>query len=161
MDASDLRAELEKEYARLYEDCNYSSLTYFNAAKSAELWGKGVVFGPAVVSALASLLVAFNQPRQLSALGAVASAVVATATFLGAGKRADSLKDSAKRLTALRHRVRLEMVLAPGRESDATERIIRELREEYFAIIAMNEVVSDRFFKRAQDQINKGVLEYD
>ncbi|GHJ14065.1 MULTISPECIES: SLATT domain-containing protein [unclassified Micromonospora] len=161
MTVSDSHDRLAKEYARLYEDCNYSSLTYFNAAKSAEFSAKAIVFWPAVISALASLLVALNQPREWSAVSALASAVVATATFLGAGKRADSLKESAKKLTVLRHKVRLEMALSPDRDSEMLERVVRGLREEYGAIVATNETVSDRFFKLAQKQMDKKVLEYE
>ncbi|MEV1109394.1 SLATT domain-containing protein [Micromonospora sp. NPDC049751] len=161
MVVSESRSRLEREYSRLYEDCNYSSLTYFNAAKSTDFWAKNVVFVPAVVSAAASLLVALGQSKQWAAVSALASAIVATATFMGSSKRADSLKDSAKRLTNLRHKVRLEMALAPDRDLEELERTIRDLRDEYSAIVASNETVSDRFFTRAQKQMSKEVLEYE
>ncbi|MEE6260194.1 hypothetical protein [Plantactinospora sonchi] len=160
MAASSAHDQLRKECENLYEDCNYTSLTYFNAAKSSDFWGKAIIFWPAVISSVASLLVSLNQPKQWGAVSAIASAVVATASFLGASKRADPLKDSAKRLTVLRHAVRLELALAMERDTDTLEKTVRDLRAEYGAIVASNELVPDRFFKRSQGQMRHGVLEY-
>ncbi|MGI5212923.1 hypothetical protein [Plantactinospora sp. CA-290183] len=152
--------QLRREFENLYEDCNYTSLTYFNAAKSADFWGKAIVFWPAVVSSIASLLVSLNQPKQWSALSAIASAIVATASYLGANKRADPLKDSAKKLTVLRHKVRLELALVMERDAENLETLVRDMRSEYAAIVSANELVPDRFFKRSQRQMQCGVLEY-
>ena len=160
MGASELRDNLIKEYENLYTDCNYSSLTYFNAAKSADRWAKGIVFWPAVVSAVAALMVAVNFPKQIGAVSAIASAVVATASYLGAGKRADSLRDSAKKLTILRHKVRLEMHLESKFDDAQLESSLRDHRTEYAGIVSSNELVADKFYAKAKKQIKEKALDY-
>jgi hypothetical protein len=50
MNPADLEPYL-KELDNLYEDASYSAQTYFEAAKSAEMWGKAIVFIPALVRA--------------------------------------------------------------------------------------------------------------
>jgi len=154
-------APLVREMERMYEDCNYSAMTYFSAAKSAEFWSKAIVFWPAVASAFGALLVALDQPKLWGAIGAVAGAVAATASFVGGGDRkSSSYKDSAKRYTALRHRVRMELALAESSEGIELDEVVRKLRAEYESILSANEPVPDRFFKRASKRIDAKVLSY-
>lgn len=160
MTVSEVHKKLVEECQTLYEDCNYTSLTYFAAAKSADRWAKGIIFWPAVASAVAAFLVALDQPAQIAAVSAVASAVVATASYLGTGRRADSLLESARKLTVLRHKVRLEMSLASRLDDTALESTIRDLRAEYATIVEANELVPDRFFTAAQRKIKSNILEY-
>ncbi len=161
MAVSEIHEKLVEECRNLYDDCNYTSLTYFAAAKSANRWAMGIIFWPAVVSAVAAFLVALNQPKQIGAVSAVASTVVATASYLGTGRRADSLRESASKLTVLRHKVRLEMSLASQLDDTALESTVRDLRAEYANIVTANELVSDRFFTAAQKKIKAKTLEYD
>ncbi|MET8339775.1 SLATT domain-containing protein [Streptosporangium canum] len=150
------------ELDSLYEDASYSAQSYFEAAKSAEFWGKAIVFVPALMSATAALLVALGWAKQWGAVGAVAGAVAATAAFLGSEKRASSHKETARQFTKLRHEVRFERSLAHKRRSDEDlEERIRVLRDNYNVIVSTGELVSNRFFSRAQQRIKKGVLSYD
>ncbi|MEV7984751.1 SLATT domain-containing protein [Micromonospora sp. NPDC085948] len=150
-----------RELDRLYEDASYSAQTYFEAAKSAEAWGKSMVFGPALASALASFLVALGESKQWGAVGAVAGAIAATAAFLGADRKANSLKDTARKYTALRHSARLEKELSASRSDDDLDAVVRGLREQYSLIVSTNEVVASRFFKKAHTRIGAGVLKYE
>jgi len=47
-DAEPYLAQLKK----LNEDASYSAQSYFEAAKSAEVWGRAIVFVPAVLGAV-------------------------------------------------------------------------------------------------------------
>ncbi|QKW16718.1 SLATT domain-containing protein [Verrucosispora sp. NA02020] len=158
---SERRGVMIRELDRLYEDASYTAQTYFEAAKSADLWGKNVVFLPAVASAVASILVALGEPKQWGAIGAVAGAIAATAAFLGADRKASSLKDTARKFTVLRHAVRLERELSEGRKEEELEQALRGLRDQYDLIVSTNEIVSSRFFRKASKRLKGGVLKYD
>ncbi|MGX4658404.1 hypothetical protein ACWCHM_32495 [Micromonospora sp. SCSIO 07396] len=161
MPGASVEAELVSELERLYEDCNYSSQTYFEAAKSAEFWGRIIVFGPAVAAAVAALLVALGLPKQWSAVGAISAAIAATASFLGSDRRAAALRDTARRFTTLRHLIRLERTLAKNKTAEELENSVRALLDQYSSIAAANEIASNRFFLKAQDRIRAGVLNYE
>ena len=66
----DRYALLKRELERLYIDCSYSAQIHFEAAKSAELFGKLLVFVPALLSGTSALLVALGQARAWGAVGA-------------------------------------------------------------------------------------------
>ncbi|MFG1799508.1 hypothetical protein ACGFI4_04930 [Micromonospora carbonacea] len=149
------------ELHRMYEDASYSAQIYFEAAKSAEFWGKAIVFLPALASSAASILVALGESRQWGAVGAVAGAVAATSAFLGSDRRAKSLRESGNRFTALRHTVRLESATSGDRAKEELEQIVRSLRAEYNSIVSDNELVSNRFFKKADSRISSGSLSYE
>ncbi|MFG1952841.1 hypothetical protein [Micromonospora sp. NPDC048830] len=161
MPGASVEAELVKELDRLYEDCSYSSQTYFEAAKSAEFWGRTLVFGPAAAAALASLLVALGLSKQWGAVGAISAAIAATASFLGSDRRATALRDTARRFTTLRHLIRLERTLAISKTSEELQSSVRALLDQYSSIAAANELASNRFFRKAQDRIRAGVLDYE
>ncbi|MFI9644468.1 hypothetical protein ACIG87_31230 [Micromonospora sp. NPDC051925] len=148
------------ELDRMYEDSNYSAQTYFEAAKSAEFWGKAIVFLPALAASVASILVATGQSKQWGAVGAVTGAVAATSAFLGSDRKAKSLRDAANRFTALRHTIRLEKTACGNKDQDEIDQLVRSLRGEYNAIVASNELVANRFFNRAHRRIGSGVLDY-
>jgi hypothetical protein len=150
----DMVARSVRELDRLYEDASYSAQTYFEAAKSADFWGKAIIFMPAVASGIASLLVALGEPKQWGAVGAVSGA------FLGADRKANPLKETARKFTILRHSARLEREFVAGRSEDEVEHVVRGLREQYSLIVSTNEVVPGRFFKKAQKRIKGGVLKY-
>lgn len=154
--ASPYSAELD----RMYEDSSYSAQTYFEAAKSAEFWGRAIVFLPALASSAASILVAIGESKQWSAVGAVAGAVAATSAFLGSNRKAKSLQEAGNRFTALRHSIRLERATAAKKGEEELEQIVRNLRADYNSVVAGNELVSNRFFKKADGRISSGVLSY-
>ncbi|MEV0314545.1 SLATT domain-containing protein [Nonomuraea fuscirosea] len=150
------------ELDTLYDDASYSAQSYFEAAKSAEFWGKAIVFLPAIASAIAALLVALDMPEQWGSVGAIAGAVAATASFLGSEKRASSYKETGRRFTELRHAARLERSLASNRQNEEEiEDKLRSLRQEYAAIVSTSELVGNRFFAKAKQRIDHGVLSYD
>ncbi|WP_432957685.1 hypothetical protein [Micromonospora haikouensis] len=155
-DGSTYIAELD----RMYEDSNYSAQTYFEAAKSADFWGKAIVFLPALAASAASILVATGQSKQWGAVGAVAGAVAATSAFLGSDRKAKSLRDAANRFTALRHMIRFEKAACGTKNREEIDQLVRSLRGEYNAIVASNELVANRFFNRAHKRIVSGVLDY-
>lgn len=150
------------EMDKLYEDATYSAQSYFEAAKSAEFWGKAIIFIPAIASAVAALLVALDMPKQWGSVGAIAGAVAATASFLGSDKRATAYKETGRRFTELRHEVRLERSLVSRRQNEVEiEDKLRSLRREYGAIVVTSELVGNRFFARAKQRIEGGALSYD
>ncbi|MEV0613822.1 hypothetical protein AB0I81_10910 [Nonomuraea sp. NPDC050404] len=161
LDTVDAKPYVE-ELHELYTDAMYSAMTYFEAAKSAELWGKVLVFIPALCSSLAGLLIALGQPSRWGALGAVAGAVAATAAFLGSDRKAPSFKDSARQFTALRHRAKMEEKLACSHPTiGELDIVVRTLRGEYESIVNKTEPTPNRIFKRVQKRINSGVTAYD
>lgn len=96
------------------------------------------------------------------AIGAVAGAVAATASFLGSGKQASSFKDSGRRFTELRHKAKLERSLAMKRPSETElEEQLRLLRKEYGEVVSSSELISNRIFKRVQRRVGAGVLSYE
>ncbi|WP_433335377.1 SLATT domain-containing protein [Spirillospora sp. CA-294931] len=153
---------LLKELDALYEDATYTATTYFEAVKSAEFWGKLLVFLPATISALAGFSVALGASRRLGTLSAVAGVIAATGAFLGAESKGPSFKESARSFTALRHTIRLEQRIALRAPSFGDlEKTVRSLREEYNDLVLKGEPTSNRLFRRAQKRITKGMLSYD
>jgi hypothetical protein len=146
---------------KLDEDATYSAQSYFEAAKSAEIWGRAIVFVPAVLAAVAALIVALGGAKEFGAAGAVAGAVAATASFLGTDRKASSFKDSARQFTRLRHRASLELDLAERSDGEASlNAVVRALRKEYEDVVSVGEPVPGRAFRKAQKRIGAGVLTY-
>jgi hypothetical protein len=146
----------------LSEDAAYSAQTYFEASKSAEFWGRAIVFVPALLGAIAGVIVALSGVREWGAVGAVAGAVAATASFLGSDRKAASFKDSAKKFTNLRHRATMEVELASRQSSEEDlAAVLRSLRKEYEAVVLVTEPAPSNAFSKAQSRIKAGVLEYD
>jgi hypothetical protein len=157
----DRRSRIQRELDRLYIDCKYSAQVHFEAAKSAELFGKLLVFIPAVVAAAASLLVALGQDRSLGGIGALAAAIAATATLLGPERKAPNYRQSARSYTRIRHAVRLEReLLDESADLNAAERRLRKLRDDYAETLAIDEPTANRFYRRADKRIGAGVLDY-
>jgi len=151
-----------RELERIHEDATFSAQTYFEAAKSSSFWGKSIVFIPSIAAAIAAFLVALDAPKQLTAVGAVASAVAATSSFLGSTRHAEYHLESAKEFTRVRHAARLEISLAsPDVGSDNLEARLRKLRDEYDSIVSKTIPAPNRFFRRAQRRLNRGALAYE
>ena len=118
-------------------------------------------FLPAVLGAVAGIIVALGGAKEFGAVGAVAGAVAATASFLGADRKASSFKDSARQFTRLRHRASLELDLSSRAPSeDQLDGIVRTLRKEYEDIIGGGKPIPGRAFRKAQKRIGGGVLKY-
>ena len=161
-----LNATEIEPYARLLgnlrEDASYSAQAYFEAAKSADFWGRAIIFVPALLGAVAGIIVALGGSREWGSVGAVVGAVSATAAFIGSSKRASSFKDSARQLTKLRHRASTEIGLCARKQSESElEEIIKALRNEYDAVVGASEPVPDRAFSKARKRIRAGVLDYE
>ncbi|WP_433151204.1 SLATT domain-containing protein [Actinomadura nitritigenes] len=159
---SDAIKNIIAELDRLYDDASYSAQSYFEAAKSAALWGKTFILFPALVSSLSSFVIALGWSKSWGTLGAIAGAVAATAAFLGSDKKANSHLNSARNFTDIRHAARLEMSLAQGSTNvGQLEEKLRALRAEYSAVNSGIEPISNRFFRKAQKRIDGGVLSYE
>jgi len=159
--ASNEAAPYLRQLAKLNEDASYSAQAYFESAKNAEIWARAIIFIPAVLGAVASLIVALGGAKEFGAAGAVAGAVAATASFLGTDRRAFSFKDSARQFTRLRHRASLELDLSERVESvSSLDTVVRSLRKEYEDVVSVGEPVPGRAFRKAQKRIDQGVLRY-
>jgi len=146
----------------LRDDAGYSAQSYFEAAKSAELWGRAIVFVPALLGALAGVIIALGGAREWGAIAAVAGAVAATASFLGSDRKSGSFKESARQFTKLRHRAAMELKLASRKASESElEETLRTLRREYESVVNVSEPVPDRAFRKAKRRIDSGVLKYE
>lgn len=159
------RQEIEpytSQLSNLREDAGYSAQSYFEAAKAAEFWGKAIVFVPALLGAVAGIIVALGGTREWGAVGAVAGAVAATASFLGSDRKSGSFKESARQFTKLRHRAAMELELASRKTSEnELDETLRTLRREYDSVVNVSEPVPDRAFSKAKKRIDSGVLEYE
>ena len=146
---------------KLNEDASYSAQAYFEAAKSAEIWARAIIFVPAVLAAIAALIVALGGAKEFGAVGAVAGAVAATASFLGTDRKASSFKDSGRQFTRLRHRASMELDLSARIDTEERlDTVVRALRKEYEDVISVSEPVPGRAFRKAQKRIGDGVLSY-
>lgn len=149
------------ELERIHEDSQFSAQSYFEAAKSANFWGKSIVFIPAVAAAVASLLVSIGGPKEWGAVGAIAGAVAATSSFLGSTRSADSHLECAREFTRIRHSARMEISLAKGdgRERELEPKL-RSLRSEYDRVVQASSPIPNRIFRRAQRRIRRGTISY-
>lgn len=143
----------------LEENCKYNAQAYFEAAKSAEFWGKVIVFIPAILSAAAGTLVALGWDKSWGVASAMAGLIAATGSFLGAERKAPSFKESARKYTALKHEIKLEITLAPTVESaESLRQSLRSLTDQYQAIASRDEPVPNRQFDRATKRIESGLV---
>ncbi|MGF1339558.1 hypothetical protein ACQSMD_05450 [Streptomyces flavovirens] len=149
--------QVQEELKRIQSNCLYNAQAYFEAAKSAELWGRLMVFLPASVTAVTGLLVAVGAGKEFGALAAVAGAVAATASFLGSTKKATDFLASARSYTALRHKVHSELsFLRPEVDFVMVQERAREFNEEYIRIAATDIPVPNNKFAKASKRIERG-----
>jgi hypothetical protein len=163
MSTSDTPFEsIKTELARIQSNCLYTAQGYFEAAKSAEKWGRLMVFIPACVTAISSLLVAVKVGPEVffSGLGAVSGAVAATAAFLGSPKTAADHLASARAYTALKHRADTEISLMTEASDLAVLEVrVRELSADYVRITSTDTPMANKFFEKAQQRIQQGAAE--
>ncbi|WP_406401095.1 SLATT domain-containing protein [Streptomyces sp. NBC_00879] len=163
MSTSDTPFErIKTELARIQSNCLYTAQGYFEAAKSAEKWGRQMVFIPACVTAICSLLAAVNIGPGVffSGLGAVSGAVAATAAFLGSPKTAADHLASARAYTALKHRADTEISLITEASDLAVLEVrTRELSSDYVRITSTDTPMANKFYEKAQQRIQRGAAE--
>ncbi|PWK90331.1 hypothetical protein C8D88_101347 [Lentzea atacamensis] len=143
----------------LGESCKYNAQAYFEAAKSAEFWGKTIVFIPAILSAVAGTLVALGWDKSWGVASAMAGLMAATGSFLGAERKAPSYKESARKYTTLKHEVQLAVTMSSEADSpDALRQTLRSLTDQYQAIASRDEPVPNRHFDKASKRIKSGAV---
>jgi hypothetical protein len=163
MSTSDTQFEsIKTELMRIQSNCLYTAQGYFEAAKSAEKWGRLMVFIPACVTAISGFLVAVKVGPGVffSGLGAVAGAIAATAAFLGSPKKAADHLASARAYTALKHRVDTEIsLMTEASDLAALEARTRELSTDYVRITSTDTPMANRFYEMARQRIQQGSAE--
>ncbi|MFE9836343.1 SLATT domain-containing protein [Streptomyces sp. NPDC005551] len=163
MSTSDTQFEsIKTELKRIQSNCLYTAQGYFEAAKSAEKWGRLMVFIPACVTAISGFLVAVKVGPGVffSGLGAVAGAIAATAAFLGSPKKAADHLASARAYTALKHRVDTEIsLMTEASDLAALEARTRELSTDYVRITSADTPMANRFYEMARQRIQQGSAE--
>lgn len=148
---------LKTQLELMHENCLYSAQAYFEASKRAELWGRLMVFIPACVSAVSGFMSSFGNRAFWGGIAAVAGAVAATASFLGATKKASDFLISARAYTILRHKVKLEIqFLSQDADYGEIRRRVEELNTEYTQIVASDVPVPNRSFNLASRRIEEG-----
>jgi hypothetical protein len=158
---ADARSLYRSEFGKLVEDANYSAQTYYEASKAAEFWGKSIVFIPALLATVASLLVTLGLSRLWGAVGALSAAIAATASFLGTQRQAAAFRASGNIFTKIRHEARMwhDSLVEIQPESEILG-ALKELRKEYASAVDQIELPSNRFFTKASKRIERGVLDY-
>ncbi|MFJ4633175.1 hypothetical protein [Streptomyces sp. NPDC088847] len=150
---------LKEQLESLHENSLYSAQTYFEAAKRAELWGRLMVFLPACISALSGFMTSVGSKSFWGALAAVAGSVAATASFLGATKKAADFLSSARSYTILRHKTKLELRLLAVDTSASFQEMrsrVEQLNNEYMQIVASDIPAPNRSFGIASRRIDQG-----
>ncbi|MEU7239023.1 SLATT domain-containing protein [Streptomyces sparsogenes] len=148
---------LSQQLQSMHENCLYSAQSYFEAAKGAELWGRLMVFMPACVSAISGFMTSIGSHEFWGALAAVAGAVAATASFLGATKKASDFLNSARSYTVLRHKIKLELqFLSTDMQFSSVRDRVEALNAEYMQIVSTDIPVPNRSFSIASRRIDEG-----
>ncbi len=106
-----------KELGRLQREALYSAQTYYEASKRLDALARRLVFLPSCASAVAAFAVAVGAWRWVGGVSALASVMVATATYVGVDRKGASYKRTANQMTALRHKVALAVNLARSEPS--------------------------------------------
>jgi hypothetical protein len=155
------RAVIARGVSELEQDAAYTAQAYFESARWQDFWSRGIVFVPALAAAVSSILITIGQSRNWGAVGAVAGAVAATASFLGSSRRAERFLASARAFTVLRHQAQLAQTIlsAGGGENEAMAELVR-LRAAYDTAVQDGDPVPRWHFSRAQKRISQGVLNY-
>jgi hypothetical protein len=152
----------QAEFNRIYEDASYSAQTYYEASKSAQFWGRAIVYVPALIASATSLMVILGLSKLWSIGGVTAGIVSATSSFLGAETKSAAFRQSGNAFTRLRHEARLwrDAFVEVRLEAEAFD-TLNKLRNEYAQIVDGIQLPSNRFFKKASRRIGQGILQYD
>ncbi|NHC14138.1 SLATT domain-containing protein [Motilibacter deserti] len=150
---------LMKELERVRVEALYSAQAYYEASKRLERQARYLIFWPACVSAASAFAVAVGAPKWLGGVAALASIMAATANLMGADRKPAAYRKVAGEMTALRHKIALEIALAQFASSiQALEEITRRLAAEYQALASIAEPTSNRDYKSADKRIKAGVF---
>jgi hypothetical protein len=151
----------KEEFNKLYLDSSYSAQMYYEASKSSEIWGRAIVFIPALLAATASLLVILGLSRLWGVAGAVSAIVSATSSYLGAGHRASTFRECGNAFTKIRHEARMwRDTLVSTQSQDECLAALKQLRGAYATVVDKVELPNNRFFKKTDRRISEGVLDY-
>jgi hypothetical protein len=149
------------EFDKLYTDASYSASTYYEASKGASVLGRTIVFFPALLAAISSMLIILGFSTHWGIVGVASGIISATSSFLGADRKADAFRKSGNSFTKLRHEARMwRDVLVEVNPEDELVKAIRDLRGEYNDVVDEIELPSNFYFKKASRRIGQGVLGY-
>jgi hypothetical protein len=149
------------EFNRLYEDASYSAQTYYEASKGAEFLGRAIVYVPALLASVSSLLIILGLSKDWGAVGIASGIVSATSSFLGTERKAAAFRHSGNSFTKLRHEARLwrDTLVETRPETEAID-ALKKLRSDYNEVVEVIELPGNHFFKKASRRITKNVLQY-
>jgi hypothetical protein len=149
------------EFDKLYTDASYSASTYYEASKGAGVLGRAIVFIPAMLAAISSLLIILGFSTHWGVVGVASGIISATSAFLGADRKADTFRKTGNSFTKLRHEARMwRDVLVEVRPEEEVVKALKDLRGEYNDIVDDIELPGNFYFKKASRRISKGVLGY-
>ncbi len=150
------------EFDKLYTDATYSAQTYYEAAKSADFTGRAIVYIPALLAAVASLLIILGLSKNWGVVGVASGIITATSSFLGTQQKAAAFRNSGNSFTKLRHDARMwrDTFVEVQPESDAID-ALKTLQGKYSDIVEGIQLPANRFFQRASNRISSKILEYD
>lgn len=149
------------EFDKLYTDASYSASTYYEASKGASFVGRTIVFFPALLAAISSMLILFGLSTLWGVVGVASGIISATSSFLGADRKADSFRKTGTAFTKLRHEARMwRDVLVEVRPEEEVIEALKDLRSEYNGVVDELELPGNFYFKKASRRIEQGVLGY-
>jgi gas vesicle protein len=149
------------EFDKLYTDASYSASTYYEASKGASLLGRTIVFFPALLAAISSMLILFGLSTLWGIVGVASGIVTATSSFLGADRKADEFRKTGNSFTKLRHEARMwRDVFVEVRPEEELVKALKDLRGEYNDIVDDIELPANIYFKKASRRIEAGVFGY-
>ena len=137
----------------------YSAQTYYEASKRLDAAARRLIFLPSCASAIAGFAVAVGAFRWVGGISALASVMVATASYIGVDRKAASYRRTAGQMTALRHRVALELDLARESAVGELEQRTRDASRDYQELVATAEPTTNRDFDVARARIAGGLLD--
>lgn len=137
----------------------YSAQTYYEACKRLDSAARRLIFLPSCASAIAGFAVAIGAYRWIGGISALASVMVATASYIGVDRKAASYRRTAGQMTALRHRAALELDLAREGTLEQLEQRTREASRDYQELVTTAEPTSNKDFALARKRIADGFFE--
>ncbi len=159
---SDSIQHLLDECKILEENCLYTSQAHFEMATKAETQARMFLIIPSCIAALSGILTAIGLPAWIGSFAAVSGLITGLSSVFGIDRKANSHKQAANALTALRHEARA-LYEAYWREI-SREQLVAEVRcihDKYNSLIQMLETTDDLAFERGRKKIKAGLFEPD
>lgn len=114
------------------------------------------------MAAAASILVAVGLSKLWSIAGAVSATITATSSFMGTQRKAAAFRASGNAFTVIRHEALMwHDALVELQPEGEVVKALKALRKDYRAAVTEIELPGNRYFRRAQKRIGKGVLKYE